>query len=371
MKVSGLTVVLAVILTTIGCGSSNRFLYTVGPRTNSVLAFQQASTGALTALASGFSTDSQPVSVAILPSGIFAYTANFGAGNVSIFDRDNSSGTLKAATDPTTGILLNPVVVGINPIALVVSPNGQVVYVLNQGTTLDPKTNLVFASVSALTVDSTTGNLTVIGSPFPTPEGAVSVPVSITITADSRFLYVADSAQATIAGFLVNPNGSLTPMQGSPFSAGSGPAFAVTDPQARFLYVADPPTNQIFAFALDPTTGVPSPISGSPFPAGTEPVGLSIDSTGVLLVAANRGSNNISAYSIDTTTGALSQVSGSPFDTGTAPVFVVVDITNSFVYAADNGSNDIAAFGIIDGTLKSINGSPFSTATSPIWLTSR
>lgn len=371
MKANRMAAVLVLMLAAIGCGSSNRFLYAVGPRTNSVLGFQEASTGALSALASGFSTDSEPVSIIVHPSGSFAYVANFSAGNVTIFSRDNKGG-LASATDPTTSQPLGPVTVGTSPIAMAMSTNGQFLYVLNQ------ETPSGHPDISVFSVDGISGNLTAVhGSPFPindqisTLAVLISAPLSIAVTANSKFLYVADPVIGTLTGFVISSNGALSVMQNSPFFVGGAPAFLVGDPQGKFLYVADSDANEISAFLLDSNTGTPSPVNGSPFAAGTTPVSLAMDSTGVFLVAANRGSNNLSAYSINSTTGALSQVSDSPFATGAAPVSVTVDVSNTFVYVADSGSNDIAAFAIIGATLKNINGSPFSVAISPVWLASR
>ncbi len=374
MKVYSLAGILALMLGTIGCGAgSGRFLYVVGPGTNSVLGFKQSPSGAITALTTAFSTDSSPVSVVVHPSGQFAYVANFNGQNITLFARDSSKGALTTSKDPTTGNVLGPFAVTGSPIAMAMNPNGQFLYVLIQTATPVPgNPGQVQASIFAFTVDGTSGNLTAIsGSPFHTPAGAVSVPVSIAVSANSKFLYIADSAQGTVAGFVISSTGALSPVQNSPFALGTAPAFVAVDPQAKFLYVAALTANQILAFTLDANTGTPSPISGSPFAAGTRPVSLSIDSTGVLLVAANQGSNSVSAYSINTGTGALSQTTGSPFATGTTPVFVTIDSTNRFVYVADSGSNDITAFSLSNGTLKNVTGSPFNITSSPVWITSR
>jgi 6-phosphogluconolactonase len=374
MKVHSLAVVLALVVVAIGCGSSSsHFLYVVGPGTSSVIGFQESSTGALNVLSSSFSTDAQPVSVIIHPSGKFVFTANFGAANLTIFDRDTGKGTMAVAKDPTTGNVIGPITVASNPIALAISPNGQFLCVLHQDAAPDPNNpGKVRAHISVFTVNGTSGNLTAVqGSPFFVPSGAASVPVSITVAANSKFVYVADPAQGIVAGFAFSSTGALSAMPGSPFTVGTAPAFVIVDPQAKFLYVADPPGNRIFGFSIDANTGVPTAISGSPFAAGTKPVSLAMDSTGAILAAANQGSNNVSAYSVNSGSGSLTPVSGSPFATGTAPVFVTVDFTNKFVYVGDSGTNDIAAFAISGGTLKAVTGSPFNIVTSPAWLVSR
>lgn len=363
MKGHSLAAVLALALGIVGCGGSNstgRFLYAVGPGTNSVLGFQVSSSGALTPLANGFSTDAQPEAVVVLPGGQFAYTANFSAGDVSVFARDGK-GNLSTDKDPTSTNPIGPITAGTNPISMAINPGGQILYVLNQGSGTAP------ANISAFAVNNSTGNLVgITGSPFATP----ATPTSIVVTPNSKFVYVAHPALGQVSGFSIGPTGALTAITGSPFTVGGAPTFVLVDPQARFLYAADATGNQILAFTIDSNTGALSAISGSPFAAGTKPVGLAINSTGVLLLAANQGSNSVSAYSVNTSSGALSPVSGSPFTTGSSPVFVTVDASNSFVFVADSVSNDITAFSISGGTLKSVSGSPFNVADSPVWLTS-
>ena len=370
MKVYRWAAVLALMLVTIGCSQGNHFVYAVGAQTNSVLGFKEAPNGTLTVLSSGFPTDAEPVSVVVDPAAPFAFTANFTGDNVSSLVIDTTNGTMKEATDPTTGALLLPQATGNSPVALGITANGQFLYVLNQGTT--PAAAGVQASISIFLVDGINGGLSFPNfPPVLTPAGPTSLPVSMAVAPNSSFLYVADLAQAAIDGFAIGPDGNLAPIAGSPFTAGPSPSFVAIDPQSKFLYVADKGTNQIFAFTINPGTGALAPVSGSPFAAGSTPVCLAIDSAGVLLVAANSGSNNISAYSLNSATGALSEIGGSPFTTGTTPVFVTVDATNSFVYVADSASDDIAAFAIANGTLKSVLGSPFIVATSPGWLVAR
>src|SRR5215469_432856 len=86
-------------------------------------------------------------------------------------------------------------------------------------------------SVLAYTRDPASGTLTEIkGSPFLTggtgylnsPErlGPDDTDQQITATADHRFLYVVNEGSNTIAGFAVQPDGSLKAVKGSPFPSG-------------------------------------------------------------------------------------------------------------------------------------------------------
>ena len=71
---------------------------------------------------------------------------------------------------------------------------------------------------------------------------------------------------------------------------------------------------------MDPLAGTLTPISGSPFAAGTNPSSLAM-AHGQLYVA-NQGSNNISAFAVDFNSGALTPVPGSPFAVSTSPAWV-------------------------------------------------
>jgi 6-phosphogluconolactonase len=368
MRFYGLAAVLALIPAVIGCGHSSHFVYTVGPSTNAVIGFQQRPNGELNQFDSGFATDAGPVAMVVDPSAPFAYVANFDAGFLSVFALNLQKGTLTAATDPNTGFLVGPVFCGPNPIALTITQNGNLIYVLNQVANPVPnRPGQVQAAITGFAIFGPTGALTALPNAFNTPAGTSTLPVAMAATPDSRFLYIADAAQANISGFTISPTGALTPMPNS-FTAGPAPTFITIDSSSRFLYVADQKSNQVFGFAINAGTGALSPLNGSPFAAGTTPVSLAGDSTGVLLVAANKGSNNISAYSIDNTTGGLSPLQGSPFKTGTSPVSVTFDGTNRFVYVADSVSNDVAGFAITNGTLKSIFQSPFNVDESPTFI---
>jgi 6-phosphogluconolactonase (cycloisomerase 2 family) len=360
MKLTSLAVLLALVAGVVSCGggSSGHFLYVIGPGSNSVFGFQQTSDGGITALTSPFDTDSEPVSMVIHPSGLLAFVANFAGNNISIYTRDKK-GHLSAAKDPVTGNLVGPIAAGTNPVSVTLSPNGNFLYVLNQGS----------SNISVFSVDQTDGALTPLKN-NPTTSTPAN-PRAMVAAPNGKFLYIANPTLGTISGFVMGSDGSLSTISGSPFNAGTSPAWVTVDPQSKFLYVADQSANQILAFTIDAGTGVPSAISGSPFNAGTHPVSLATDSSGVLLVAANQGSNNISAYSINTSSGALSQISGSPFGTGISPDFVTVDFTNSFVYVGDSVSNDLTVFAIKSGALTAVSGSPFNVPTSPAWITSR
>lgn len=348
-----------------GCikGDKN-FFYVTGPGTNEVFGFRMHGDGSLTALGSpNFSAGSQPAALAIHPPGDFFYIANSGGNNITLLDINTGNGNLEV---PPTNSALPPLTppnifdAGTAPIAMALAPNAPRLYVANRDS----------GDISAFLIDPTNGNLGLVtGSPFKVVPGASSPtnPQSVAITPKGNFLYTANPAQGTVAGFAIGSDGGLTPVPGSPFAVGTAttsPSFVVVHPGGNFLYLADPVHNALMGFAIQ-SDGSITAISGSPFPSGAGTVALSITPQGSFLYAANHDDNTMSAFVIDPGSGNLAAVTGSPFATGgNGPGFVLA--TGSFVYVADQTTNDIAAFSIGgNGTLSKVKGSPFPVPVSP------
>jgi uncharacterized membrane protein len=178
-----------------------------------------------------------------------------------------------------------------------------------------------------------------------------------------RFIYaVSPAAHASpINGFLIDADGQLHPLAGSPFSAGGGAADIIVAPGGRYVYLVNALSNTVSGFRIDGQSGRLTAVPGSPFPAGTKPSSLAIDPSSRFLYVANAGSNNVSAYAVSVATGSLSPISGSPFAAGTTPASVAVDPLLRFVYVANHTSKDVSGYTINEttGALTSV-GSPFA-----------
>lgn len=309
----------------------------------------------------------------------FAFAANFnngGAGSVSAYTVDNSSGALTAVAN-------SPFTTGANgTIAVGADTSGKFVFAANQA-----------GGVSAFTVDRTNGVLTeVTGSPFATG----TTPAWVAVDPAGRFVYVLNGGSNDISGYAVNTtSGALTAFSATvPLVA--KPLRAIVDPGGHFLYVAlgtagtavfkiatdgtltltrtVPPTpcaasndvavdvNTKFAFIADGATGVCSyavngstgdlsaPINNAVIAAGTNPVSVAVGANGKFLFTANQGSDNVSGFTINAD-GTLTAMSGSPFASGKTPVDVNVDPSGSFVYTANFGANTLSIFTISSSTL--------------------
>jgi DNA-binding beta-propeller fold protein YncE len=241
---------------------SGKFAY-VADFTGNVLGYTiNPSTGALTAIAGSPFTGGQAGlnSVAVDPSGRFAYVVNEDVNNVLGYTINPSTGAL-------TAIAGSPFAAGIGAISVAVDPSGMFAYVAN-AQVIGQNGN-----VSAYTIDSSTGALTAIaGSPFAAGQG----PQSVAVDPSGKFAYVANFGGG-VSGYTIGPTtGALTPIAGSPFGAGNGPNIGAVDPSGKFAYVTNFSGNNVSGYTIDPSTGALTAVAGSPFAAGGGPFSVAI-----------------------------------------------------------------------------------------------
>ncbi|MBH0204625.1 MAG: beta-propeller fold lactonase family protein, partial [Nitrospira sp.] len=132
------------------------FLYVANSGSNNITAFQIGTNGLLTQV-SPTAGNPNPISVGgTTPNGIIVASNANGGGNVTTFTIGN--GGLLTLVPPSSGNL-NPVPAGTNPVAMTLSPDGQVLFVANGGGT-----------VSSYTISTATGLLApvnpLLGNPF-------------------------------------------------------------------------------------------------------------------------------------------------------------------------------------------------------------
>lgn len=105
------------------------------------------------------------------------------------------------------------------------------------------------------------------------------------VDCSGTFIYGLSFVNGDLMGYHINPDGTLSPVPGSPFVAGSYPNESchcvAIDPKGSFVYAVSPtfgeansPDNKIYAFTIDHATGSLTPIAGSPFATGQAPVSV-------------------------------------------------------------------------------------------------
>lgn len=309
-----------------------------------------SATGLATGLLDGQSTITAQVTpfmgsalLNVRKSSRFAFAVNTGDGTLSAYVLDEHSGRLRP-----NGYIVLPE----QGLSASTDPSGKFVYIGAGGN------SKIFGY--AIAQDGTLQALP--GAPFVT---SAASPSGLAITPDGKFLYAADRSSGTSAApgnldaFMINANGSLTPLMPPSYSTGGNPDDVVIDPTGKFLYVAGFGNSMVneFSLASDGSLKAIASISSG----GSHPQSLTIDPSGKFLVVANHDSASVGVFAINGTTGKLSAVSGSPFATGHGPVSVRIDPTGSFVYVANQTDNTISAFALnsTTGALTRVAGSPF------------
>lgn len=272
--------------------STGSFFYVPEDSDCQIIGYTIGANGALTLMTgSPFPTSTcggNDQGVVMHPTGKFLYVGGQ-SGNVFVFSINQGTGAL-------TEIAGSPFAGGNATKVLVIPPSGKFLFVTN------PE-NSASEGVLAFTIDTSTGALTpVAGSPFST--GTVdSNAQGAAVTPDGKFLFVANAGEyddcinGDIAAFSVNAStGALTPVPGSPFTAGPNPQVIAVDPSGKFVYVTI-----IDAGEVAPNAGVLCD------PAFTTP-----------------GAGGLYIFSINQTTGALTQISGSPVTTNVGPEGIAI-----------------------------------------------
>jgi len=144
-----------------------------------------ATTGALASTGT-IAAGTAPVSIAVAPSGAFAYVTNSGSNDVSMYAIDTASGVLTS---------LGTIAAGTAPVSVAVDPSARFAYVTNSGSN----------DVSMYTMNGTTGSLTLIGS-----IAARLSPTSIAIDPSGQFAYVTNSGSNDVSMYSIGTTGRLT-----------------------------------------------------------------------------------------------------------------------------------------------------------------
>ncbi len=333
--------------------------------------------GLLTASGTVVATGSVPVAMLLAPSGTALFIANSGTNDISAFSvKSDGSLTAAGAAQPA----------GMTPLNMAMDSGGKFLFVANQGLQIDPNSGTV--SVFAV---SGTALTEVQGSPFrvaaPGAPGGTG-PSGLAVTPDGKFLYVANQYDSTLTKFSVDASGVLT--LGPVVPVGTTPSAVAMTPDGGFLYVGNASTvsafaicNQVLTSCNDPTSpdGSLTVVAGSPFSAGIEPVAIVAAPSGKFLFVVNRLSNQISEYRIATGTGVLTPNTQSTISTGANPVGATIRAgtttitatggTTDYLYVPNLGASSVSVYsfdstlgtlGLVGGPVPATGGQPSAVA---------
>jgi RHS repeat-associated protein len=240
---------------------------------------------------------SQPDAVAVSPDGQFAYVANYGDSTVSVIQTNlmdtTSSPNISTVTLPS----------GAEPEALAVSPNGDQLLVVDAGTggvsVID--TNPADTS-SYLTVTST---LCTNGGTSPCSNSMA--PGAIAFSPDGSRAYVTDGGDGDLT--ILDQSSGTYSFQANQTSLFSGvPEGIAISPNDQTAYVTDSPSSgngSLRSLPIDPANGQLQ--SGSSVTVAQGPFGVSLSPGGGTAYVLNNTSDSISV--VNNSTGSTSTVS--------------------------------------------------------------
>jgi 6-phosphogluconolactonase (cycloisomerase 2 family) len=195
-------------------------LYIINSDDWTVAAYSVASDGSLTYIDNTYTSEVSPSDadvpdgIAISPNGKFLYTANGDSNDISAF-AITPSATSGGNPEPLTYLAGTPFANtgGGTPYSPAIEPTGHYLYVNNYNN----------ESISAFSIDQTSGALTELGSPV-SIQAAVGQNFQLAIDPTGSYLYVANAGgKGNIPAFSIDPaTGALTPLANSPFAMGTG-----------------------------------------------------------------------------------------------------------------------------------------------------
>lgn len=200
---------------------------------------------------------------------------------------------------------------------------------------------------------------------------------ALQITSDGKYLLAADAGSNQISVLRIGPDGGLTPVGGGPVSSGGNEPVSIAV-HGSLVYVANAGNggSNYTGFTLNPG-GHLRPLAGSTvsLPDGSTPGDVFFNADGSRLVGTRVGTSLIDSFVVDRD-GRLTAAPGSPFAAeGVGPFgseFRPTDAGQVFVSNAHGGpgNGSVSAFADgSDGTLTSIGASPYAdNQTAPCWV---
>ncbi len=273
-------------------------------------------------------------SVAVDPSGKFAYVASSGGGNtagsVSTYAINGATGTLTP-----TGTIQAPCTSGPGscaPSSLAVHPSGKFLYVANEG-------GFTPTSVSMYAIDATTGVLGFTGTVA--VDGRAT---SVTVDPFGKFAYVADGGQnsdgskgTNVSMYSIDATTGVLTSIGT-ITSGLSPSSIAIHPSGMFVYVVNNDSNDISTYTLNLTTGDLVSIGTLAATAGS----IVIHPSGKFAYVTSSG--GVAMYTIDTTTGALTFAGTTA--PGSTPNSITIHPSGKFAYGTNSASNNVSMYSV-------------------------
>jgi sugar lactone lactonase YvrE len=329
--------------------------------TNTIGAFNRHADGSLTPeagspfLAGGAGTGAglaDQGAIQITPDGRFLIAVDAGSNQISVLQIhfDGSLSLVRGGVVSSGGLLPDSVAI-----------HGNLVYVANSGSGGSNYTGFRLGFNGRLVrIPGSTVTL-----------AANAAPADVLFNGTGTKLVGTEVGTSLIDSFTVGPDGRLTAAPDSPIPAqGLGPfgsEFRPTNPDQLFVSNAHnvgAGTGTISSYTNSPN-GTLTPVAGSPFPdQQTAPCWVEITHDGQFLFTVNTGSGEISRYQI-APNGALTLLGSTPVGQtgGVGAVDARLSPDGRFLYVDESRIGKVGAFAVNGGNLTELGASPFALPT--------
>ena len=329
--------------------------------TNTIGAFNRHADGSLTPqarspfLAGGAGTGAglaDQGAIQITPDGRFLIAVDAGSNQISVLQIhfDGSLSLVRGGVVSSGGLLPDSVAI-----------HGNLVYVANSGSGGSNYTGFRLGFNGRLVrIPGSTVTL-----------AANAAPADVLFNGTGTKLVGTEVGTSLIDSFTVGPDGRLTAAPDSPIPAqGLGPfgsEFRPTNPDQLFVSNAHnvgAGTGPISSYTDSPN-GTLTPVAGSPFPdQQTAPCWVEITHDGQFLFTVNTGSGEISRYQI-APNGALTLLGSTPVGQtgGVGAVDARLSPDGRFLYVDESRIGKVGAFAVNGGNLTELGASPFALPT--------
>ena len=200
--------------------------------------------------------------------------------------------------------------------------------------------------------------------------GVGKTAVGITVTATGlkpvRFLYIGDGSNDTVWAYTVDPTTGV-PSPTAQRSITTSPYMMTSDKSGYRLYVAG--NLLTYAYFVDRRNGYLSPVPGSPYslPDSLEPWSLTVHPSGKFVFVGGYSDGWIDGITVFKVNGdgSLTLMNASPVPTNGFVDWAVVDRSGKYLYALSSYQNLLYAFAIdtASGALTPVPGSPYAITT--------
>ena len=311
-----------------------------------------ATTYTLTAINQVGATTTKTLTVAVHGfTSKFVYVANSGGG-VSGFSLNDTTGALVELNE-------SPWEESKTALHVTSDPAGKFLFVVNGDGVVNVNTLTVYS------INASSGNLTKVAA-----YATGTDPWSAAVDPSGKFVYV--RCDGSLSAFSLNATtGVLTPLGTPSITTAGGSGEVVVHPSGLYLFTAGRTSDTLQVFNLNPTTGALTANATQHLPAGSGPLALALSHTGEYLYTKSEGVSGGAAqaclvygYHIDITTGGLMEL--APMDTGLqnsdAYHGVSGNPTQSVIYITlVNSDNDYVAYALdlTSGLLTPIMGASY------------